>query len=637
MKSCLFISFIIFLGLNDFFAQTIGSIKNPTDGLTYKTVDISGKVWLAENLKTSKFNNGEVILQAKNVSEWVNAAKSKTPAWCYYNFDAKNGEVYGKMYNGFAVNDLRGIAPQGWHIATAQEWGVLNSITKGGATQLVAEPTYDVKYNYVDVGGYYERVSCTNCANWNTEYRSKVPCHSCKDTRYVNGKFIPKTKQKVEDKVRKGGWNGSDNYKFGVLPGGCIMYDGSGGGIGTIDKFGYMNGSTSFWTANAQSQVSFNEYNVRLSYSERAVKISDFGNGFYVRCVKGTDEEVKAELQKQQLLLVENKKKECEAKGMIYDAATGNCVAAKQEVDPDAEKLAKTISRYRTILNSFYDPTGWIALDALDPDGYTPHFLSLNVLNHITKQIVDLIGQKASSSDFGSFVEMMSVLKEAYNVPKYKDFFQDNFDPGGKEVFIKMDILINKIKSVCEEVNAVLGYNPLTSPTEKQVREFVFRGQLRSIYKSGKLNLMMMVYTYTNNEPIKSMNTFDELWVPTLNKKDFFNEVSSDYKLIYDYYSKVHKTRNFESCKDILGIYRQTYQKNVFDIPLRVRVQKEIQECWCDKQYEDLDKIGANNMFNSEMKKERKDLVLFLNQLPSATMGDYSIKLNQSVCGIKIR
>ena len=621
MKSCLFIFFIVFLGLNDFFAQTIGSIKNPIDGLTYKTVDITGKVWLAENLKTTKFNNGEVILQAKNVSEWVNAAKSKTPAWCYYNFDAKNGEVYGKMYNGFAVNDLRGIAPQGWHIATAQEWGVLNSITGGNTSMIVAAPTYDIKYSYIDVGGYYEEnwVVCSNCKVASAEY--KKICPDCKGMggKNVKGKYIPKTKQKVEDKVRKGGWNGSDNYKFGVLPGGCIMYDGSGGGIGTLDKFGYMNGSTSFWTANAQSQVSFNEYNVRLSYSERAVKISDFGNGFYVRCVKGTDEEVKAELLKQQLQLVENKKKECQTKNLVYDEKTGECVAPVQQVDPDVLKLKEEMEIYLTILNSFTDPTGWSQIYTLSPTKYTPNNLNIDLLSGVTRQVVELINDKGSSSDFGLFIKILSSIKSAYNVDKYRDFFQNKVDPGGKNVFGEIDGFINSINTAANEKRNAYGYDPLTKPTEKQIREFIFSGQLRSVYKVGKVNLMMDVYKYNKGVSLKDEGDA---------------EITSQ---IQSYFDAVKNDLNFNTCKDILSVYKSTYDKNVYTDELFIGVRKQIQKCYCEKHYEDLEKVGMNNMFDSEMKKDRKELKIFLNSLGSSIMGDYAIPLNEKVCrGIKI-
>jgi hypothetical protein len=310
---------------------------------------------------------------------------------------------------------------------------------------------------------------------------------------------------------------------------------------------------------------------------------------------------------------IEKKKKDCESQGMVYDVSTGGCVAAKQEVDPDAQQLADTIGRYRTSLNSFYDPTGWIALDTLDPDGYTPNFLSLKVLNQITEQIVQLIEQKGSSSDFGSFVEMMELLKEAYNVEKYKVFFQKKFDPSGTDVFASIDALITKINTSATKIKSSLGYDPLTSPTEKQVREFVFRGQLRSIYKSGRLNLMMMVYTYAQNQPLKTDN------------KESMSEIEGIY-------SEVSKNRNFENCKNILGIYRETYQEGVYDQSLLVKVTSEIQKCWCEKQYEDLGKLGVKNMFDNKMRKDRKTLIGFLNQLPSATMGDFAVRLDDSVC-----
>jgi len=310
---------------------------------------------------------------------------------------------------------------------------------------------------------------------------------------------------------------------------------------------------------------------------------------------------------------IEKKKKDCESQGMVYDVSTGGCVAAKQEVDPEAQQLADTIGRYRTSLNSFYDPTGWIALDTLDPDGYTPNFLSLKVLNQITEQIVQLIEQKGSSSDFGSFVEMMELLKEAYNVEKYKDFFQKKFDPSGTDVFTSIDALITKINTSATKIKSSLGYDPLTSPTEKQVREFVFRGQLRSIYKSGRLNLMMMVYTYAQNQPLKTDN------------KESMSEIEGIY-------SEVSKNRNFDNCKNILGIYRETYQEGVYDQSLLVKVTSEIQKCWCEKQYEDLGKLGVKNMFDNKMRKDRKTLIGFLNQLPSATMGDFAVRLDNSVC-----
>jgi len=310
----------------------------------------------------------------------------------------------------------------------------------------------------------------------------------------------------------------------------------------------------------------------------------------------------------------EAKKKECESQGMNYDETTKNCVAKKQEVDPDAQQLVNSMEQYRTILNSFYDPTGWINVNTLSPSEYVPNFLSLKMLTQVTKQIVELINQKVSSSDFGSFVEMMETLKISYNVEKYKDFFQKKVDPTGTDVFGSIDTLINEIKTSANESKTAYGYDPLTSPTEKQIRDFVFRGQLRSVYKSGRLNLMMMVYTYTDTQPLKT------------NNKESVSEITS-------FYNEVSKNRNFDNCKNILGVYRETYQEDgVYSPTLLVNVKTEIQKCWCDKQYEDLGKLGTKNMFDKEMRKGRKELISFLNQLPSATMGDFAVRLNSGVC-----
>ena len=87
-----------------------------------ETVTIGKQVWMAKNLNVDKFRNGEPIPQAKTDSEWLRVGENKQPAWCYYDNDPANGERYGKLYNWYAVNDSRGLAPAGWHIPTDKEW-----------------------------------------------------------------------------------------------------------------------------------------------------------------------------------------------------------------------------------------------------------------------------------------------------------------------------------------------------------------------------------------------------------------------------------------------------------------------------------------------------------------------------------
>ena len=92
------------------------------DGNTYKTIKIGKQKWMAENLNVSSYRNGDPIPQVQDKDEW---AKLTTGAWCYYENDVENGKIYGKLYNWYAVNEPRGLAPEGWHISNDDEWGIL--------------------------------------------------------------------------------------------------------------------------------------------------------------------------------------------------------------------------------------------------------------------------------------------------------------------------------------------------------------------------------------------------------------------------------------------------------------------------------------------------------------------------------
>lgn len=92
------------------------------DGNIYHAFKIAAQIWTVENLKVSHFSNGEIIPEIQSDKEWEEAGKNKKPAWCFYNNDSKNGKLYGKLYNWYAVIDSRGLAPKGWHIPTDAEW-----------------------------------------------------------------------------------------------------------------------------------------------------------------------------------------------------------------------------------------------------------------------------------------------------------------------------------------------------------------------------------------------------------------------------------------------------------------------------------------------------------------------------------
>lgn len=85
-------------------------------------VAICNQVWQTRNLDVSTYRNGDPIPQVTDPAIWNSLT---TGAWCYYNNDPVNGTIYGKLYNAYAVNDPRGLAPQGWHVPTEAEWTTL--------------------------------------------------------------------------------------------------------------------------------------------------------------------------------------------------------------------------------------------------------------------------------------------------------------------------------------------------------------------------------------------------------------------------------------------------------------------------------------------------------------------------------
>ena len=96
-----------------------------------QTITIGTQVWMTKNLDVATFRNGDPIPQAKTNEEWEKAGENKQPAWCYYENDPANGAKYGKLYNWYAVNDSRGLAPVGYHIPSDEEWTKLTDFLGG--------------------------------------------------------------------------------------------------------------------------------------------------------------------------------------------------------------------------------------------------------------------------------------------------------------------------------------------------------------------------------------------------------------------------------------------------------------------------------------------------------------------------
>src|ERR1035437_40951 len=94
------------------------------DGNVYHTVTIGSQVWMVENLKTTRFLNGESI---PNITDNYSWATLSTGAYCDYDNLTDNSSNYGHLYNWFAVVDSRKIAPTGWHVPTDAEWIILQN------------------------------------------------------------------------------------------------------------------------------------------------------------------------------------------------------------------------------------------------------------------------------------------------------------------------------------------------------------------------------------------------------------------------------------------------------------------------------------------------------------------------------
>jgi uncharacterized protein (TIGR02145 family) len=231
----------------------------PTE--VFGSLKIGTMTWMTRNLDVSTFQNGDPIQQVKNKEDAVRATKNNKPAWCYLNFDPANGQKYGKYYNWAAISDRRKLAPQGWLIPGKSTWENLKKYLEYPSTFIMHDGKKYVDQmhqeervpnigkamkskkgwsNWKTGGGNYSR-TCSNCSNWNKEYRNKVACHNCKDTR---------TEWVSAGPVKYHSGNGTNTTGFNALPGGGFHQytDKSFDGVGEYgiwwSDFSYKNEKT---------------------------------------------------------------------------------------------------------------------------------------------------------------------------------------------------------------------------------------------------------------------------------------------------------------------------------------------------------------------------------------------------------
>jgi uncharacterized protein (TIGR02145 family) len=132
-------------------SKTYASLTDQ-QGNVYKTILIGTQEWMAENLKTTIYRNGDAIANVTEDAQWANLT---TGAWCSSYNDSQYDCPYGKLYNWYAVADPRNLCPTGWHVPTAADWTTLISFSGNVASIFKStglQYWYDVEVNTNEVG-----------------------------------------------------------------------------------------------------------------------------------------------------------------------------------------------------------------------------------------------------------------------------------------------------------------------------------------------------------------------------------------------------------------------------------------------------------------------------------------------------
>ncbi|MDF1699153.1 MAG: fibrobacter succinogenes major paralogous domain-containing protein, partial [Saprospiraceae bacterium] len=188
--------------------------------------------WMAENLKTTRYNDGTAISLVTNNTDWSTASNNGDDAYCWYDNDASNLITYGALYNWYAIDTLsngnKNVCPVGWHLPTDVEWDILRDYLDPGASG-----------NNNIAGG---KMKEAGLAHWNS----------------------PNT-------------GGTNESGFAALPG------------GTRDKNGTFNniGNNSNWWSSAESSAASAWERVLLYYVDRVFRdYASKGSGISVRCLR---------------------------------------------------------------------------------------------------------------------------------------------------------------------------------------------------------------------------------------------------------------------------------------------------------------------------------------------------------------
>jgi uncharacterized protein (TIGR02145 family) len=186
----------------------------------YQPLSIGSQIWMLKNLNVDHYRNGDSIPEVRDPKEW---AALITGAWCYFNNGSYDGIIYGKLYNWHAINDPRGLAPNGWHVPSDNEWSPLITYLGG-----------------VNVAG--SKLKETGTSHW----------------------YSPN-------------WGSTNESGFSALPGGtCIEY----GAFSGIGIYAFWWSSTEYGTYFAWKRYLHN------NFADMGRMYDSKGSGLSVRCVK---------------------------------------------------------------------------------------------------------------------------------------------------------------------------------------------------------------------------------------------------------------------------------------------------------------------------------------------------------------
>lgn len=141
------------------YSYTPGPNVIDVNGYIYASITTScGQTWTTKNLNVSHYRNGDIIPQVTDANQWANLT---TGAWCWYNNDSATYSQYGKLYNWYAVNDSRGLAPLGWHVPSDTEWNKFIKCLDVNADTTIQQQSFVV-------GGYMKETGLTHWQSPNT-------------------------------------------------------------------------------------------------------------------------------------------------------------------------------------------------------------------------------------------------------------------------------------------------------------------------------------------------------------------------------------------------------------------------------------------------------------------------------------